>query len=174
VRKRGLVLVNTGDGKGKTTAAFGMVLRAAAHGMRVLVVQFVKGGRNSPEIRTLRKLEGVSVTTAGLGFLNAPRISRARHVDAAGKAFEAAETAILSGKFDMVVLDEALLAVREKLIEESDILNLIARRPGKTHLVLTGRGCSRAIIGKADIATEMRSLKHVFDKGMPAQKGVEF
>ncbi len=170
----GLVIVNTGNGKGKTTAAFGMVLRAAGHGMRVLVIQFVKSFSNIGELKACHAMEDVTVETAGLGFLNDPAISEEEHRRAAGKALERVREGLASGDYDMVVADEALLAVKENLLSEDDITGLIAARPEPVHLVLTGRGCPDSIVAAADTVTEMKEIKHAYAGGVKAQKGIEF
>lgn len=170
----GLVIVNTGNGKGKTTAAFGMVLRAAGHGMRVLVVQFVKSSANSGEVIAFEKIPGVTVETAGLGFLNDPKIEKEEHRMAAGEALARVREGLTSGDFDMVVADEALLAVKENLLTEDDVTGLIAVRPEAVHLVLTGRGCPDSIVAAADTVTEMKEIKHAYASGVKAQKGIEF
>jgi len=170
----GLVIVNTGDGKGKTTAALGMVLRALGHGMRVLVVQFIKSSSNTGELASLNVMDGVVVQVAGLGFLNDPEIGMEEHREAARKALEAVKEGLASEEYDMVVADEVLLAVKENLLTEGDVTDLIATRPEPVHLVLTGRGCPDTIIDAADTVTEMKEIKHAYAEGVKAQKGVEY
>jgi cob(I)alamin adenosyltransferase len=171
----GLVIVNTGDGKGKTTAALGMVLRSAGHGMRVLVVQFVKSASsNTGELKALENLKGVCVRVAGLGFLNDPKIPEEKHRGAAEKALELVAEGLSSGEYDMVVADEILLAVKEGLLGEDDVGNLISARPENVHLVLTGRGCPASVVESADTVTEMKKLKHAYSSGVAAQRGVEY
>jgi cob(I)alamin adenosyltransferase len=171
---RGLALVNTGNGKGKTTAALGMALRAAGHGMRVLVIEFVKADRRTGELAALEKLEGVSVEVMGRGFLNDPEIPWDTHEDAARKALERSREAVRSGEFDMVILDEILLAAKEGLVRECDVTDLVKGRQAHVHLVLTGRGCPDSVMEAADIVTEMREVKHAYADGVSARRGVEF
>ncbi len=174
MNSRGLVVVNTGDGKGKTTAALGMVLRAVGHGMRALVVQFVKSGEDTGELRALENLDSVTVKVMGAGFLNDPDVPRDKHEAAAGKALAYALDAVSSGEFGMIILDEILFAAKEGLVSEADVANLISARPDKVHLVLTGRGCPESLMEKADIVTDMNDVKHSYVDGMPAQPGVEY
>ncbi len=173
-RSKGLVIVNTGDGKGKSTAAFGMLLRASGHGMRTLIVQFVKSATNTGEIQALEKLDGVEINVMGLGFLGGKDVPKEKHAEAARKAYEYSKGVLASGDYQMMVLDEILFAVKEGLLEEDDILQLISLKPEDTHLVLTGRGCPRSVIEKADIVTEMKEVKHPFSAGTKAAKGVEY
>jgi len=170
----GSVIVNTGDGKGKSTAALGMVLRAVGHGMRVLVVHFVKAAKNTGELKALENIEDVTVKIMGLGFLGNEKHSREEHVEAAREAYEYSKKHLSSGDFQMVVLDEIIFAVKEGLLSEKDICELISARPVDVHLVLTGRGCPDSIAEKADIVTEMTTIKHSFDRGAAARPGVEF
>ncbi len=171
---KGIVVVNTGDGKGKTTAALGMVLRAVGHGMRVLVVQFVKSVENTGELRALENLDSVTVKVMGAGFLNDTSIPRKKHKEAAEEALAYAKNAVSSGDFGMVILDEILFAVKEGLLAEEDVAELISSRPSSVHLVMTGRGCPKSLIEKADIVTDMSDVKHSFADGTPAQPGVEY
>lgn len=174
MNSRGLVVVNTGDGKGKTTAALGMVLRAVGHGMRALVIQFVKSGEDTGELRALENLDSVTVKVMGAGFLNDPDIPREKHKEAAREALAYAVDAVSSGKFGMIILDEILFAAKESLVSEDDVAKLISVRPDDVHLVLTGRGCPESLIEKADIVTDMNDVKHSFADGVPAQPGVEY
>ena len=171
---KGVVVVNTGDGKGKTTAALGMVLRAVGHGVRVLVVQFVKSAGNTGELRALKNLDSVTTKVMGIGFLNDPKIPREEHAKAAREALSYSKNAVSSGDFGLIILDEVLFAVKEDLLAEEDVAGLISSRPDNVHLVLTGRGCPESLIDKADIVTSMNSVKHSFDSGIAAQPGVEY
>ncbi len=171
---RGVVVVNTGDGKGKTTAALGMVLRAVGHGMRALVVQFVKASEDTGELRALENLDSVTVKVIGAGFLNNPDVPRDKHEEAAREALAYSMDAVSSGEFGMIILDEILFAANEGLVIEDDVAKLMSVRPDDMHLVLTGRGCPESLIEKADIVTNMNDVKHSFSDGVPAQPGVEY
>lgn len=178
-RRRGLLLVFTGDGKGKSTAAFGLALRASGNRMPVKVVQFIKGAWKSGEREAIRaSLPGIEVEVGGLGFtierLRDPRLEMSEHERAARAAWTAAQEAVASGKYRMVVLDEILGSIRAGLVTEAEVLGLAASRPADLHLVLTGRGATPAIVDAADLVTEMREVKHHFRAGVPAQRGIEF
>lgn len=170
----GLVQVYTGDGKGKTTAAVGLAVRAAGAGLRVLFLQFVKGGERSSELAMLERI-GVAVkrpARESTGLLAGGATDEDRR--AGEEALALAEEAIGSGAYDVVVLDEACVAAAHGLVDEARLLAAIAARPLHVEVVLTGRGASDAIIEAADLVTEMRSHKHPFERGVPARKGIEF
>jgi cob(I)alamin adenosyltransferase len=171
---KGVVVVNTGNGKGKTTAALGMALRAAGHGMRVLVVQFVKSNIDTGEVRALQQLDGITVKTLGAGFLKNDDEDIEKHKESAANALEYSKGELSSGRHDMVVLDEILFAMKKGLIEEADVDGLLDSRPDDVHIVLTGRGCPQPLIDRADIVTEMLEVKHIFSEGVGGQRGVEF
>ena len=178
-RRRGLLLVFTGDGKGKSTAAFGLALRAAGNGFPVKVVQFIKGAWKTGEREAIAEhLPLIEVDVGGKGFtierLRNPKVPMAEHQLAARAAFEAAREAVASGRYRLVVLDEILGSIRAGLVSEDEVLELAASRPEELHLVLTGRGASERIIEAADLVTEMREVKHHLQAGIPAQRGIEF
>jgi cob(I)alamin adenosyltransferase len=176
---RGLVIVNTGDGKGKTTAALGLVLRAAGNGLRVYIIQFIKGRWKTGESKSLAALApNVEVVRMGTGFtierLRDPRISMSEHEEAAARAFERAREVVASGEYDMVVLDEILGSIKANLVTLDQVLELIREKPPALHLVLTGRGAPPEIVDAADLVTEMRPVKHPYQQGIKAQRGIEF
>ncbi|MCC6177738.1 MAG: cob(I)yrinic acid a,c-diamide adenosyltransferase [Chloroflexi bacterium] len=176
---RGLVIVNTGDGKGKTTAALGLTLRAAGNGFRVLVIQFIKGRWKTGETKAIEALApNVQLVRMGMGFtierLRDRRIPMEEHEEAASRAFERAREVVLSGEYDMVVLDEILGSIKAGLVSLDDVLALIKDKPSRLHLVLTGRGAPPELIEAADLVTEMRAVKHPYTQGIPAQRGIEF
>ena len=178
-RRRGLLLVFTGDGKGKSTAAFGLALRASGNRMPVKVVQFIKGAWRTGEREAIRAhVPEIEVEVGGRGFtierLRDRRIEMSEHQLAARAAFEVATEAVASGRYRMVVLDEVLGSIRAGLVGEDEVLALAASRPRDLHLVLTGRGASPAIVEAADLVTEMRDVKHHHRAGIPAQRGIEF
>lgn len=176
MERRGLVMVFTGNGKGKTTAALGMGLRAWGHGLRVLVLQFVKGSEwESGELLAAGKMgSGFEIRRLGEGFVGGGEKSVARHRRAAEAAMSEAREEIFSDRYDMIVLDEVIFAVSRGLIRENELLDLIREKPPHLHLVLTGRGVPPGIVEAADLVTEMTEIKHPFAAGIPAQKGVEF
>lgn len=175
-KKNGLILVNTGNGKGKTTAALGMAFRAWGQGMKVLVLQFIKGGWKYGELKAAEKLgPDFEIRQMGEGFIKGPNDqSLDEHRHAAAEALEAARTEISSGRYDLIILDEILYAVNYGLVALDEVLALMAKKPDNLHLVLTGRNAPPEVIERADLVTEMKEIKHHFTKGIPAQKGIEF
>ena len=175
--EHGLVIVHTGDGKGKTTAALGLALRAFGGGLRVLILQFIKGGQRYGELDALDWLSRVSngrisIKQCGLGFVTPGE--EAEHEKAAANALAQSMEAITNGAWDMVILDEINYAVTMKLIDEEDMLKLVDARPEKVHIVLTGRQATQSLIERADLVTEMKLVKHPFLNGIHAQLGIEF
>lgn len=168
------ILVFTGDGKGKTTAAMGMALRAVAHEMAVTVIQFAKNAETG-EMRTLKKFDGITFTQIGLGFLpkeTSPDYQK--HKDAAQKGLLLAAEAIESDKTNMIILDEICFAVSKGLVEEKELLDILAKADKDKCIVLTGRGATDGIIKAADTVSEINPIKHAYDSGIDAQKGIEF
>lgn len=174
--KKGLVLVNTGNGKGKTTAALGMALRAWGQGMKVLVLQFIKGGWKYGELKAIEKLgPNFEIRQMGEGFIKgADESSLDPHRQAAQEALAAARKETAGGKYDMIILDEILYAVHYGLVALPDVLGIIDGKPAGLHLVLTGRNAPPEVMERADLVTEMREIKHPYQKGIQAQKGIEF
>jgi cob(I)alamin adenosyltransferase len=174
---RGLVIINTGNGKGKSTAAFGLAIRAAGNGLRVLVVQFIKGQWKTGEAKALRAL-GIEMRTMGRGFtierLRDPRIDMDEHQNAARIAFLNAREAMLSDQCDMLILDELLGTIRAGLVTLDEVLHLVRDKPATLHLVLTGRGAPPELVEMADLVTEMVPIKHPLQQGIKAQRGIEF
>lgn len=178
-RRRGLLLVFTGNGKGKTTAAFGLALRASGNRMPVKVVQFIKGAWKTGEREAIAAhLPGITVEVGGKGFtierLRNPRVPVPEHQAAAEAAFAMARVAVTCGDYRMVILDEVLGAIKAGLVSEPALLELAQSRPPGQHLVLTGRAASPAVIAAADMVTEMVEIKHHYAAGIPAQRGIEF
>ncbi|RJQ27491.1 MAG: cob(I)yrinic acid a,c-diamide adenosyltransferase [Peptococcaceae bacterium] len=173
---KGLLLVFTGDGKGKTTAALGMALRAWGQGMKVLVLQFIKGRWEPGELKAAGRLgPDFVIRQMGEGFLRGITGQVLEiHRQAARKALLAALDELKSGCYGMVVLDEILYAVKFGLLSLEELLALVSEKPGRTHLVLTGRSAPPEIVERADLVTEMRAVKHHFAEGVYAQKGIEF
>jgi len=172
--RRGYVQVYTGDGKGKTTAGVGLAVRAVGAGLRVALVQFVKGGARSSELSVLEDL-GVRVerpARASTGLLADGPTDEDRR--AADEALGLATGILSAGDHDVVVLDEANVAVSSGLVAEKPLLDAIASRPDHVDVVLTGRGATPGIMGAADLVTEMVPRKHYFDVGVPARRGIEF
>ena len=179
MKRKGLVLVHTGEGKGKTTAAIGLAVRAWGDGFRILILQFIKGSWKYGELSTLKALAEIDgrieIRPTGIGFTrNASSEEMAVHREKAQTALQEALTEMTSGQWDMIILDEINYALNFGLLEEQEVLELLSQKPTDLHLVLTGRHALPAIIDCADLVTEMRLIKHPFQKGIRAQKGIEF
>jgi cob(I)alamin adenosyltransferase len=170
--RRAYVQVYTGDGKGKTTAAVGLALRAAGAGLRVFIGQFLKG-RAYSEIKALERFhEKITLEQFGTKRpIGKPMDEEDRAKAEAGRL--RAEEVICGGAFDLVILDEVNVAAHYGLIEEQWILDMIEKRPAHVELVLTGRNAKPAVLSRADLVTEMRKVKHYFDSGVPARNGIE-
>jgi len=173
--RRGLVIILTGEGKGKTTAALGLAFRAVGHGLRATVVQFLKS-RTSGEHESARRLApDLEIRVMGRGFAPPPGDPAFEgHRAAAREALAYARKVLRSGEREMVVADEILTAVGLKVLAEEDVLALLDARPRGVHLVLTGRGATERLVARADLVTEMRALKHPHSVGAAAQPGIEF
>lgn len=168
------ILVITGDGKGKTTAAMGMALRAIGHDLSVAIIQFVKQDPTA-EMTALKKFDNVEFIQTGLGFLpnkNTPEF--AQHKQAANKGLELAAEKIASDNYDTIILDEICFAVAAGLLDESKVLQAISTARANQCIILTGRDATPAIINKADTVSQIESLKHGYESDIPAQKGVEY
>lgn len=177
--RKGLVIVNTGNGKGKTTAAMGLVLRAAGNKLPVLVVQFIKGSWKTGEQESIKALAPhVEMVRTGKGFtiddLRDPKITQEEHERAAAEGFQLARAKLLSGQYKLIVLDEILGAIRADLVPLGDVVDLIKQKPDDVHLVLTGRGAPPEIVDLADLVTEMTEIKHPYHAGIAPQRGIEF
>lgn len=173
--EKGLIIVNTGPGKGKSSAAFGMVMRALAHGMPCAVVQFIKGSWQTGErmLLTERFADLCAFHVSGEGFTWETQ-DRDRDIAAARAGWQIASDAILQDQARLVVLDEINIALRYGYLELTEVLAVLARKPEMTHVVLTGRGAPQGLIDAADMVTEMVQVKHPFRAGIKAQKGIEF
>ena len=169
------LLLFTGDGKGKTTAALGMVLRASGHGQRALVVQFMKTDSRTGELAALQQLPGVKIMQTGCGFVPPEQHAAfPKHRAAAEGALALAQQALASGDWELLVMDEICGAVASHLLPEAAVLELMQTPTPTAVLVLTGRGATPSMIELADTVTEMRCLKHGYASGIKAQAGVEF
>jgi cob(I)alamin adenosyltransferase len=173
VERRGCVQVYTGDGKGKTTAALGLALRALGHDLRVIVVQFMKADPSWGEIVMARRI-GLDVLQVGLDHWVRKGEVTAEDLRAAAEGFARAREVVLSGDFDVVVLDELLTALFFDLVALDDVLLLFEQRPAAIELVVTGRRAPDEVVAAADLVTEMRDVKHYYDAGVPARQGIEY
>lgn len=169
---KGYVHIYTGDGKGKTTAALGLAIRAAGAGMKVFLAQFIKG-RQYSELNTLSKLaDQITVEQFGLPrFLNGkPSVP---DIEAARYGLGRVKSAIQSGRYNVIIIDEGNVAVTYGLISKQDLLEIIEMKPENLELIITGRDALPEIIDRADLVTEMKAVKHYFNKGVDARRGIE-
>jgi cob(I)alamin adenosyltransferase len=172
--EKGLLIVHTGNGKGKSSSAFGMALRCLGHGMKVGIVQFVKGAWDTGEARFLARFpELCEIKTLGEGFTWETQ-DRARDVAAAQRAWAESARMLADPSYAMVILDEINIALRYEQIPLAPVLDALAARPAMQHVVATGRNAAPELIEMADLVTDMTLVKHPFRDGIKAQKGVEF
>jgi cob(I)alamin adenosyltransferase len=171
--RSGLVIVYTGDGKGKSSSAFGVMLRGVARGWKVAVVQFIKSDKWQTGERKMAEQLGVDWVVGGDGFTWESEDMEATE-QAAADAWRRAADIIASGEYDIVILDEATYPVSFGWIDVSDVVDSIESRPAGVNVIITGRDADPALIELADTATEMRKLKHAFDQGIVAKKGLDY
>lgn len=181
---KGLVLINTGTGKGKTTAALGTAIRAWGDGQKVLILQFIKGAWRYGELKaieTLGKAEGrIEIRPMGDGFVfhnkkdpeNEERLAEKKEL--ARRAWDMVRKEVMSGAWDLIVLDEINYAIHFGMLETEEVAGLIRERPVRLNMILTGRYAPKELIDLADTVTEMTLVKHAFQKGIRARKGIEF
>jgi cob(I)alamin adenosyltransferase len=169
--RRGMVQIYTGDGKGKSTAAFGLALRAAGAGLKVYIQQFLKRGMYS-EVKALRSVKNIRIEQCGNGGCVKGRPSR-EDISCAMAGLDRAKQAVASGRYDLVILDEINVALGLRMIKLKDVVSLIDSRPKGLEVVMTGRGCPAAVIRMADLVTEMKKLKHPYDNAVGARLGIE-
>ena len=180
MEERGLILVNTGNGKGKTTAALGVVLRAVGQGFKVLILQFIKSGNGYGELAGLAKLgDQVEIRSMGKGFIYYKRdevgeAELSRHKEAVQVAWRTLVEEVNSDKWDLIVMDEINNAINYELIDVHSVVEMLSNKPKRLHVVLTGRYAKPEIIDMADTVTEMKVVKHAYEKGIKAAKGIEF
>jgi len=172
--KMGLTIAYFGGGKGKTTAALGLVLRASGAGKKVKVIQFVKGDWPSSEEKAIRNLKGVALDRTGLGFVGIKGDEKKieDHRKAALRGLKIARQSL--GKYDVIVCDEILAAAKVRLIKIRDVVDLIEKKPRGSTLVLTGAPKIEEVIKQCDLATEMKKIKHPFDRGVVAIEGIDY
>lgn len=176
MQEKGLVIVYTGEGKGKTTAALGLALRACGYDKKVFIVQFGKIWFNG-ELESVKKLAPlVKIIQGGKGFvkIGGDKLPLSEHKKAVQQTFDLLYKEAMSGKWDVVVADEVIGAVSARLLPQEKLLDLMKVKPVALDLVLTGHHASDALIKKADLVTEMRAVKHPFEKGIPAKRGIDF
>jgi cob(I)alamin adenosyltransferase len=173
--KKGIVLVYTGDGKGKTTAALGLALRASGHGAKIFMVQFRKSDPTYGEIQAIRKfLPDFTVVQSDRSRITGRGAFEDEDVADARNVFEHGKEAVLSGQYDLVIFDEINFAVDFGLLPEEEVLGMLKKRPVHVDVVLTGRGAGEAIIEAADLVSEVKEIKHHYKAGIPARTGIEY
>ena len=172
--EKGLIQVYTGRGKGKTTAALGLALRAAGQDMKVCIIQFTKGWPHYGELTSIEKLPNITLRRFGYpDFVNKDS-PNPEDVEQAHQALDHARQTLTSGEYDVVILDEINVALDYNLIGLSKVLALIKSKPEKVELVLTGRGAHPEIVKRADLVTEMLDIKHPFNEGVKRRRGIEY
>lgn len=169
--KKGLVQVYTGNGKGKTTTAWGQALRASGQGLKVVIIQFFKG-KGSGETKIAKKLNLNVYSFCPVHPFFGGKREKLKRECREGLAF--AKEMIQSKKYDMIILDEINIAMRDRLIEVNEVLDLIKKKPTEVELILTGRGAQKKIMDAADLVTEMREIKHPYQKGIKGRRGIEY
>jgi len=172
--RKGLVQIFTGDGKGKTTAALGTALRALGHGLNVFVVVFMKGNYPYGEWEALKTFPKATIKRFGFLDFTDPNHIKPEEREQAEKALETARNAMLSGKYDLIILDEVNIASAWKLVGTQKVVELIKERPPQVELILTGRFADQQLIDAADLVTECKKVKHPYDEGIKARKGIEY
>ncbi|MFH1858581.1 MAG: cob(I)yrinic acid a,c-diamide adenosyltransferase [Candidatus Omnitrophota bacterium] len=173
-RRKGLIIVHTGEGKGKTTAALGLALRAIGSGMSVLVAQFIKGGWNYGELEAAKRLSPeLKIIQLGKGCTWETRY-RKKDVAISEKAWEFCKKAIRSREYDLVILDEINYVLGYGFLDAEEVVDFLKQRPEEAHVVLTGRHAPKTLIEAADLVTEMKEIKHPFRRGIPGQRGIEY
>ena len=174
--RRGLIIVHTGPGKGKTTAAMGMALRAVGHNFKTLMIQFIKGTWHYGELDAVKKLfPYFKIVHMGKGFVQFGKDKpNSEHILAVIEAWKFSKAKIESDEFDMIILDEINYVVDYNFLPIDEVLKTLKSKPDRLHLVLTGRNAHPMIIEMADLVTEMREIKHPFQKELEAQRGIEF
>jgi cob(I)alamin adenosyltransferase len=174
--RRGLIIVNTGPGKGKTTAAMGTALRAVGQGMKVLMLQFLKGSWHYGELDAVKAFGGQFVMKQmGRGFVKVGGAETdPEDIRMVEQAWAEAEQAIGSAGWDLIILDEINYAISYGMLDPAKVTAVLKRKPEMLHIILTGRNAHPTIVELADTVTEMRQVKHAYEKGVMAQKGIEY
>ena len=174
VLEKGLVQVYTGNGKGKTSAAFGAAFRAIGRGLKVHVIQFIKGGFDYGELYSVKHLPNLKLTAFGRGRFITEAKPPKKDLQMAREGFELAKKVVNNGEYDIVVLDEINVVMHLKMISVNEVVELVKNKPRHVELILTGRNAPAQIIEIADLVTEMKEMKHPYTQGTPPRKGIEY
>ena len=173
--RRGLLINITGDGKGKTTSALGTCMRALGWDWQVLIIQFIKNKRENGEKRFAASiLHNLEMIQCGLGLTNNSKISKTEHIEAACEAWEKAKSCLQAGNVDLLVLDELNIALKLGWLEIDDVIRTLQRRPEWMHVIITGRNAPDKLIAVSDLVSEIKEIKHPYNSGTKAQKGIEY
>jgi cob(I)alamin adenosyltransferase len=175
--RKGLIIVNTGPGRGKTTAALGTALRCVGQGLKVLMIQFIKGSWHYGELEAARMLgqERFKILPMGRGFVKVgAEKPDPEDIRLAQEAWEFARENILGGQYDLVILDEINYVISYKMLDPGVVADALRKKPEMVHVILTGRNAHPSIVELADLVTEMREVKHPYQKGIVAQRGIEY
>lgn len=176
-KRKGLIVVITGHGKGKTTSALGMAVRACGHGQRVCVIQFLKGGLYAGEWDGIKKMDcAIEIIVSGKGYcgIGGDRHSLEEHRASAQEAIRLVHEKMDSGDFDFLILDEITNACHLKLVDLEQVIEILRKKPPLMHLVLTGRDAPQEVIELADTVSEVKEIKHAFRKGIEPQPGIDY
>ena len=173
---RGLIIVNTGPGKGKTTAAMGTALRAVGNGMKVLMLQFLKGSWHYGELDAVKAFgDKFIMKQMGRGFVKVGGAETdPEDIRLVEEAWQEAQQAINSGQWDLIILDEINYAISYGMLDPANVVETLKRKPEQVHVILTGRNAHPTIVELADTVTEMKQVKHAYEKGVMAQRGIEY
>lgn len=172
--RKGLIIVFTGDGKGKTTAALGIALRAVGHNMNVLIIQFIKCLRSVGEVKVSEKLKpNYEIIPMGSGYVFDKKKAIKERIKAK-EAWKFVKEKIMSNEYDIIVLDEFTHTLNFEFIDLNDALKTLLNKPKELHIIITGRNAPKELIDIADLVTEMKNVKHPYDKGIKGQRGIEF
>ncbi len=173
---KGLLIVYTGNGKGKTTAAIGSAIRALGQGFRVLMLQFIKGSWKYGELVSMKRMQpDFEILPLGKGFVGANSKMDEKEVqENVSQSWTRAKDAINSKSYDMIVLDEINYVIDYGLLPVDEVVTVLEKRPERLHIIMTGRNAHERVVEKADLVTEMREVKHPYSQGIKAQKGIEF
>lgn len=175
MQRKGLICIHTGNGKGKTTAAIGAAVRAAGQGLNVLILQFMKGQKNIGELKALADTSlPITLEQYGRSIFFRSRACEPMDIHKAHLGLQAFKKAMRSNSYDLIVLDEIHMAIDFGLLESEEVIKALKQKPPGLHLILTGRNAIGPIMEMADMITEMKEVKHHYNKGVAAQKGIEF
>lgn len=175
MHRKGLICIYTGNGKGKTTSAIGAAIRAAGHGLKVLILLFMKGQKNIGEIKAITETNlPITIKQFGRKAFFQSRTCEQIDIHEAHMGFQVFQEAMKSEAYDLIILDEIIMAIDFGLLQMDEVMAIIKQKPPRLHLILTGRNAKKNLMEIADLVTDMKNIKHHYHKGVIAQKGIEF